>query len=76
MRASQDRGSANLENQTLIATLFASIAASMLQIWEPGKNDADMTLNNAALVLWYMALVFSVSSAINGLLGLSWMHAI
>ncbi|KAI0736393.1 hypothetical protein BC629DRAFT_1600734 [Irpex lacteus] len=70
VRASQDRGTENLENQTIVAALFAGIATGMLQIYSDPPADA------AIIMLWNMCLIFSISSAVNGLLGLSWAQAI
>ncbi|KAI0699395.1 hypothetical protein BC835DRAFT_1412586 [Cytidiella melzeri] len=73
VRASQDHITSNLENQTVVAALFAGIATSMLQLF---SDIVTGRLGSAILVLWYMSLIFSVGSAVNGLLGLSWMQAI
>lgn len=70
VRASQDRGTANMENLTIVATLFAGIATGMLQIY------SDPPSHTAVIVMWYTTLIFSISSAVNGLLALSWAQAI
>lgn len=72
-QASQERGISDSHNQTVVATLFAGIATSMLQ------NYSDLssgTLKTAISVLWYMCLIFSISSAVDGLLGLTWKQSV
>ncbi|KAI0699394.1 hypothetical protein BC835DRAFT_1412585 [Cytidiella melzeri] len=75
VRASQDHSAANLQNQTIVAGLFASAATSMLQVFGTSVTGA-LGLNQTIVLLWYMSLIFSVGSAANGLLALSWMQAI
>ncbi|KAI0092759.1 hypothetical protein BDY19DRAFT_925993 [Irpex rosettiformis] len=74
VRASQDRGTSNLENQTIVAALFAGTATGMLQIYSDPPSSGG--LGAAIIILWSMALIFSIASAVNGLLGLSWTQAI
>ncbi len=75
MKATQDHGAANMGNQTLVAALFAGVATGMIQVFSSnGKGSGG--LNDWIVLLWYMTLIFSVASAVNGLLGLSWMQAI
>lgn len=77
VRAAQDHGSSNLENQTIVAALFAGTTVSMIQVWSSSTVvSSNRMLNNAVSVFWYMALVFSISSTVNSLLGLSWVQAI
>ncbi|KAI0804617.1 hypothetical protein BC629DRAFT_1590861 [Irpex lacteus] len=73
VKASQDHGKSNLENQTVVATLFAGIATAMIQVF---TVDSPGALDTAVLVLWYTCLIFSIASAVNGLLALSWRQAI
>lgn len=62
-----------MQNQTIVATLFAGIATGMIQVF---STSGTGTLHAWTVLLWYMTLIFSVASAVNGLLGLSWMQAI
>jgi WD repeat-containing protein 26 len=73
VRASQEHYAFNLQNQTIVATLFAGVIPGMIQVFS-GQNEGSLT--TAILVLWYTGLIFCISSAVNGLLGLSWMRAI
>ncbi|KAI0092807.1 hypothetical protein BDY19DRAFT_926398 [Irpex rosettiformis] len=73
VKASQDHGVSNLQNQTIVATLFAGIATGMIQVFSTGDTGG---LHDWIVLLWYMTLIFSVASAVNGLLHLSWMQAI
>ncbi|KAI0802107.1 hypothetical protein BC629DRAFT_1591742 [Irpex lacteus] len=47
----------------------------MIQVFSSGGSGGG-GLNDWIVLLWYMTLIFSVASAVNGLLGLSWMQAI
>lgn len=73
IRASQEHDSSNLQNQTVVATLFAGVATGMIQVY---GSIADGALKNAIILLWYMTLLFSIGSTVNGLLGLSWTQAV
>lgn len=74
VKATQDHGATNLGNQTLVAALFAGVATGMIQVFSNGGSGHG-GLNDWIVLLWYMTLIFSVASAVNGLLGLSWMQA-
>ncbi len=80
----RERDGSTLENQTVVAVLFAWIATSMIQTYS-GVTRVDDTaasfrssisIETANVTLWYTCLILSISSAANGLLGLSWLQAI
>ncbi len=73
VKASQDHGASNLQNQTIVAALFAGVATGMIQVFTTNGTGG---LHDWIVLLWYMTLIFSVASAVNGLLNLSWMQAI
>lgn len=74
VRASQEHAISNLQNLTIVATLFADIATGMIQVFS--ANDSGAVLLEWTVLLWYMTLIFSVASAVNGLLALTWSQAI
>ncbi|GJE84631.1 WD40 repeat-like protein [Phanerochaete sordida] len=75
VKASQEHSAINLVNLSTVATLFAGVAASMLQL--TANSDGSRTaLTDCVNVLWFIALIFSISAAVNSLLGLTWAEAI
>lgn len=70
---SQDREVSKLEKQTIVAALFAGIATGMLQIYSDHPSGAIYT---GIVIMWYLSLIFSVASAMNGLLGILWEQSI
>ncbi|EKM59689.1 uncharacterized protein PHACADRAFT_205913 [Phanerochaete carnosa HHB-10118-sp] len=74
VKASQEHSAVNLVNLSTIATLFAGVAATMIQL------TYSVTPRNSLLdcvnVLWFISLIFSISAAVNSLLGLTWSEAI
>lgn len=75
IRASQSHDTSNIQNQTIVATLFAGVATGMIQVYTGSDPDGG-SLNKVIVLLWYMTLIFSIGSTVNGLLGLSWTQAI
>ena len=74
VKASQEHSAANLVNLSTIATLFAGVAATMIQLT---YNATPRTrLLETVNILWFIALIFSISAAVNSLLGLTWTEAI
>ncbi|KAI0736389.1 hypothetical protein BC629DRAFT_484921 [Irpex lacteus] len=73
IQATQDHAISNVQNQTVVSTLFASAATSMIQVYS--GNGSDTALNGVVILLWYMTLLFSIGSTVNGVLGLSWVQA-
>ena len=75
VKVSQSHRIANLQNQTIVATLFAGVATGMIQVFTGNSNSSEK-LHDWTVLLWYMTLILSVASAVNGLLGLSWTQAV
>ncbi|EKM59697.1 uncharacterized protein PHACADRAFT_192071 [Phanerochaete carnosa HHB-10118-sp] len=74
IRASQDHSGDNLVNLSAVATFFAGVTATMLQItWNFTPRSR---LSDSVNAFWFIAVIFSVSSAVNSLLGLTWSEAI
>ncbi|KAI0092758.1 WD40-repeat-containing domain protein [Irpex rosettiformis] len=73
IRASQGHDTSNIQNQTIVATLFAGVATGMIQVY---SSTDGSSLDGVIVLLWYMTLLFSIGSTVNGLLGLSWTQAI
>ncbi|GJE84620.1 WD40 repeat-like protein [Phanerochaete sordida] len=74
IRAAQVHSGNNLVNLSAVATFFAGVTATMLQItwnFEPRSK-----LSDSVNAFWIISIIFSVSSAVNSLLGLSWTEAI
>lgn len=65
----------NLLNLTTIATFFSAVTATTLQL---SLDDSGTQTHLAAAVnaCWLFSLVFSITSAVNSLLGLTWKRAI
>ena len=56
-------------NITTIATFFSSVTATTLQM---SISDSPSRLLNVVNFFWFLSLVFSVSSGVNSLLGMTW----
>ena len=56
-------------NITAIATFFSSVTATTLQML---ISYTQSTLWNAVNFFWFISLVFSVSSGVSSLLGMTW----
>ncbi|EJD34924.1 hypothetical protein AURDEDRAFT_176010 [Auricularia subglabra TFB-10046 SS5] len=73
VRAMQDRYTAMFVNLTTISTFFSAVTATTLQFsYQQNVHVLDPWVN----AFWYISLVFSVASAVNSLVGLTWMQAI
>ncbi|KAH8112403.1 hypothetical protein DFH11DRAFT_1607422 [Phellopilus nigrolimitatus] len=59
-------------NMTLIATFLSAVTATTLQF---SFAQASTTLTIAINTFWFCSLIFSTSSAVNSLLGLTWRQA-
>lgn len=74
IRASQKLSVTTFVNMSTVAALFSAVTASMLQFsW---NADPQTPIAVSVNVFWFTSLVFSVSSAVNSLLGLAWTQAI
>ena len=56
-------------NITTIATFFSSVTATTLQM---SISDSSSGLLNIVNFFWFLSLVFSVSSGVSSLLGMTW----
>ena len=56
-------------NITTIATFFSSVTATILQM---SISDSPSGLLNVVNLFWFLSLVFSVSSGVSSLLGMTW----
>ena len=65
----KERATTRYLNITTIATFFSSVTATTLQFSLP---DSSTLLGSVVNFFWLLSLVFSVSSAISSLLGMTW----
>ncbi|KZS96236.1 WD40 repeat-like protein [Sistotremastrum niveocremeum HHB9708] len=72
IRFAQKHGASNLLNLSTVATFFSAVSATTLQFSFSEKGTA---LTDAVNVFWFSSLVFSIASAVNSLLGLTWKQA-
>ena len=66
----KERAATRYVNITTIATFFSSVTATVLQTSlaiNPGS-----TVWNVVNFVWFISLVFSVSSGVSSLLGMTW----
>ena len=73
IRNAQKGSQGNLVNLSTVATLFSGVTATMIQFSYTNNNS---TLEDAVNGFWFTSLVFSISAAVNSLLGLGWMQAV
>lgn len=68
-----ERDTTRYVNLTTIATFFSSVTATTLQFtYGPLQSEASEFLRGLVNLFWFLSLVFSVSSGVNSLLGLTW----
>ncbi|TDL22745.1 WD40 repeat-like protein [Rickenella mellea] len=72
IRFAQKHGAANLLNLTTVATFFSAVTATTLQF---SYNQTGTKLSDGVNGFWFCSLVFSIASAVNSLLGLTWKQA-
>ena len=65
----KERATTRYVNITTIATFFSSVTATTLQI---SISDSSSDLLNIVNFFWFLSLVFSVSSGVSSLLGMTW----
>ena len=73
IRGAQKHSAGNLYNLSTVATLFSGVTAAMIQF---SYQDTGTLKENVVNGFWFTSLVFSISAAVNSLLGLTWMQAI
>lgn len=68
-----ERDTTRYVNLTTIATFFSSVTATTLQ-FTYAETDAvpSNSLRGVVNLFWFLSLVFSVSSGVSSLLGLTW----
>ncbi|KAF8591362.1 WD40 repeat-like protein [Ramaria rubella] len=72
IRFAQKHTATNLLNLSTVATFFSAVTATTIQF---SFNLNDNPLQNAVNAFWFSSLVFSIASAVNSLLGLTWKQA-
>ncbi|KIP12842.1 hypothetical protein PHLGIDRAFT_32715 [Phlebiopsis gigantea 11061_1 CR5-6] len=73
IRGAQKGSATNLVNLSTVAALFSGVTATMIQFSYQANST---TLEDAVNGFWFISLVFSISAAVNSLLGLTWMQAV
>ncbi|KAF8888546.1 hypothetical protein BD779DRAFT_1439978 [Infundibulicybe gibba] len=72
IRFAQKHGATNLLNLSTVATFFSAVTATTLQF---SFDKIETRVENAVNSFWFASLVFSISAAVNSLLGLTWKQA-
>lgn len=72
IRFAQKHAATNLLNLSTVATFFSAVTATTLQF---SFNQTQTSLSSAVNSFWFCSLVFSIASAVNSLLGLTWKQA-
>lgn len=72
IRFAQKHAANNLLNLTTVATFFSAVTATTLQF---SFDEVGNPLSDAVNSFWFLSLVFSIASAVNSLLGLTWKQA-
>ena len=65
----KERATTRYVNITTIATFFSSVTATTLQM---SISFTHSTLWDVVNFFWFISLVFSVSSGVSSLLGMTW----
>ncbi|GJE84621.1 WD40 repeat-like protein [Phanerochaete sordida] len=73
IRGVQKGSAGNLINLSTVATLFSGVTATVLQFSYANNSTTSAEAVNG---FWFISLVFSISAAVNSLLGLTWMQAV
>lgn len=69
----KDRDTTRYINITTIATFFSSVTATTLQFtYAQPDAESSSTLRGIVNFFWFLSLVFSVSSGVCSLLGVTW----
>ncbi|KAL5523027.1 hypothetical protein ACEPAF_1294 [Sanghuangporus sanghuang] len=73
IRFAQQHAADNLLNLSTVATFFSAVTATTLQFsFDTVGNPTADAVNS----FWFISLVFSIASAVNSLLGVTWKQAI
>lgn len=70
----EERATTHYLALTTIATFFSSITATTLQFTY--NSDDRTTIMNIVNLAWFVSLVFSISSGVNGVLSMTWRKSI
>ena len=70
----KERATMRYINITTIATFFSSVTATVLQT--SITMNANSTMWNVVNFFWFISLVFSVSSGVSSMLGMTWRKSI
>ena len=92
IRFVQKHGATNILNLSTVATFFSAVTATSEHVWisislidaklslslalQFSFANATSRLEEAVNTFWFLSLVFSIASAVNSLLGLTWKAAI
>lgn len=68
----KERDTTQYINITTIATFFSSVTATTLQFTYAQGSESSNTLRGVVNFFWFLSLVFSVSSGVCSLLGVTW----
>ncbi|KZV98127.1 WD40 repeat-like protein [Exidia glandulosa HHB12029] len=71
IRFGQEHGSTHLLNMSTIATFFSAVTATTIQYTFEDTSPMGAMVN----AFWFSSLIFSIASAVNSLLGLTWKQA-
>ena len=72
IRFAQKHVAANLLNLSTVATFFSAVTATTLQF---SFTQTGTHISDAVNSFWFLSLVFSIASAVNSLLGVTWKQA-
>ncbi|KAH8113819.1 WD40 repeat-like protein [Phellopilus nigrolimitatus] len=72
IRFAQKHAADNLLNLSTVATFFSAVTATTLQF---SFDEKGHPLSDAVNSFWFLSLVFSIASAVNSLLGVTWKQA-
>ncbi|KAF8510291.1 WD40 repeat-like protein [Hysterangium stoloniferum] len=73
IRFAQEHAASNLLHPSTVASLLSAVTATTIQF---SFDLVETPIQNAVNALWFSSLVFSVASAVNSFLGLTWKQAI
>lgn len=69
----KERATTRYVNITTIATFFSSVTATTLQFtYAQTDSEPSNSLRGVVNLFWFSSLVFSVSSGVSSVLGMTW----